>query len=183
MWTYAQASRQVTEASGSLLTVLPSDVRIEASDYVGVLTKNISRMMITRAIDSSAQGDSSNYKRTTPATRFRFAASVAGTGSITINLNYTGEVARVDPYNPYASVYVNGSLMGDISGPPGKIDGDGNPQPVGISQLSMSLESGNYQIEIMCPSYAAVELNSLIISSEAPVNEPAPYIKLNLQLV
>lgn len=183
----AQASPRIPLDAGPDVPVNPSDARIVIQDCAGTITRTSTELYITRPIDTAPEGDTSNYKRATPGVLYSMGAEAQGAGIVTINVEYTSEIARNDPYNPYAALYVDGAYYGEMTGPGGKVDGDGLPQPSGPISYSVVIAEGYHTVSMMCPAFAAIKLKSFTVGGNVapahPVARPEPCVFLGDSLV
>jgi len=167
----AQASPRLDPPSGPPVVYQPSNTFIQASDYTGTLTRDSTKLRITRAIDTSPQGDTSVFKATVPGGRFRFGVRSTVASLTTITLNYTGLVQRNDTYNPIGSVYIDGVFVADFTN--STAWSPGSPHPINAVSVGVIVVAGDHTVEIMLPYDASVDMGTVSLASTQTLIAPS----------
>lgn len=131
------------------VAVAPDNSAVSVSDFYGTVTKNPSRIRLTRPIV-----DGQGYEHCAPGARVRFQVVLTDPGQVQIDLDYTGLVQRFNTYAPEGAVLVDG-VETLFTNPVPKNFPD--PHPVASITLSLALLAGTHVIEVVFPYCASMD--------------------------
>jgi lysophospholipase L1-like esterase len=161
---FAQAFPRIAPPSAPPVTIDPSDTLIEVTDFAGTITRDSSKLRLTRLIDTAPQGDTSNYKAAAPGSRFRFGVQAVEFSTVSIVLQFTGLVVRNDTYYDIGHVYLDGNFIQNVTCPVAWA-GPGNAHPTGTRTVTLVVGPGTHTVDIILPYGASVDLTSISLAA------------------
>jgi len=166
--TYSQSTPRVAPVPS--VAILPSDARIQFTDYAGTLTRSVASARIVRPIS-----DGRGFEYANPGARARISVTLASAGVVSPTIAYTGLITQNDTYADQGVILVNGAVVDTFNCPSPH---DGIVHPTGTIAPEIPLTAGSHLVEVVYPYCASVDLLNFRIpvtaTAAAPAARPGP---------
>lgn len=156
----------VASIAPAAVPVLPNAPGIEITDFAGTVTQDASKIRLLRPI-----ADDNGYAHVAPGARIRLGVASPVRHAFILTMRFTSMVTRRDSYNPVGSIFVDGALSRDFTGPGSWTIN--TPHPAGDVEIPLVVEAGVRTVEIVLPYLASVDLIGITRAAEASIIAPS----------
>lgn len=158
-------------AEPATVSIAPDDPVFEVTDFAGTVSRNSTRIRLTRTINDTTGGYTSNLRAAAPGARVRFNVTLASMGEVVIEVYYNGLIVLNSVYNDASSIYVDGEFFTQFFCPV-PWAGPGNNPPVSAATVSVVLPAGEHLIEVIFPYDAGMDFTGVDIPATASIGSP-----------